>query len=134
MAKIATQKVTLQVADGSSMNAYVARPAEEGKFPGMIVLQEAFGVNAHIRDVTERIAREGYVAIAPELFHRSAPGFEGTYDNFPAAMPHMQAMTVPATCMRRFFFSGAASTTTSRRSRRTRSRMRWPKPRRRTST
>ena len=95
MAKIATQKVTLQVADGSSMNAYVARPAEEGKFPGMIVLQEAFGVNAHIRDVTERIAREGYVAIAPELFHRSAPGFEGTYDNFPAAMPHMQAMTVP---------------------------------------
>ena len=95
MSKIATQRVTLQVADGSSMNAYVARPAEEGKFPGMLVLQEAFGVNAHIRDVTERIAREGYVTIAPELFHRSAPGFEGTYDNFAAAMPHMQAMTVP---------------------------------------
>jgi len=95
MAKIATQKVALQVADGSSMSAYVARPAEEGKFPGMLVLQEAFGVNAHIRDVTERIAREGYVAIAPELFHRSGPGFEGTYDNFPAAMPHMQVLTGP---------------------------------------
>jgi carboxymethylenebutenolidase len=90
--KLATQKVTLEVADGTSMNAYVARPAEEGKFPGMIVFHEAFGVNAHIRDVTERVAREGYVAMAPELFHRTGPGFEGRYDDFPAAMPHMQAM------------------------------------------
>jgi len=95
MSKIATQKVTLQVADGTSMDAYLARPAEEGKCPGMLVLQEAFGVNAHIRDVTERFAREGYVAIAPELFHRSAPGFESGYDNFPVCMPHLQALTVP---------------------------------------
>jgi carboxymethylenebutenolidase len=95
MSKIATQRVTLHLADGTSMNAYVARPAEEGKCPGMVVLQEAFGVNAHIRDVTERFAREGYVAIAPELFHRSAPGFESAYDNFPACMPHLQALTVP---------------------------------------
>ena len=93
MIKIATQRVTLQVDDGTSMNAYVARPAEEGKFPGMLVLQEAFGVNAHIRDVTERIAREGFVAIAPELFHRTGSGFEGRYDDFPAVMPHMQALT-----------------------------------------
>jgi len=94
MAKIATQKVTLSISDGTSMNAYVARPDEAGKVPGMLVLQEAFGVNAHIRDVTERIAREGYVVIAPELFHRSAaPGFESGYDNFPAVMPHMQALT-----------------------------------------
>lgn len=93
MAKIATQKVTLQVADGTSMNAYVARPAEDGKFPGMLVCQEAFGVNTHIRDITERIAREGYVAIAPELFHRTAAGFEGRYDDFPSAMQHLQALT-----------------------------------------
>ena len=65
MAKIATEKITLGVAGGTSMNAYVARPEEQGKFPGMLVLQEAFGVNSHIRDITERIAREGYVAIAP---------------------------------------------------------------------
>ena len=93
MAKIATEKITLRVADGTSMNAYVARPEEQGKFPGMLVLQEAFGVNAHIRSITERIAREGYVAIAPELFHRTGPGFEGAYDNFPAVMPHMQGLT-----------------------------------------
>jgi carboxymethylenebutenolidase len=93
MAKIATQKVTLQVGDGTSMNAYVARPAEDGEFRGILVFQEAFGVNAHIRDVTERFAREGYVAIAPELFHRTAPGFEGRYDDFPSAMQHLQALT-----------------------------------------
>jgi carboxymethylenebutenolidase len=93
MTKITTQKITLEVTDGTSMNAHVARPVEEGKFPGMLVLQEAFGVNAHIRDVTERIAREGYVAIAPELFHRTGPGFEGRYDDFPSAMPHLQALT-----------------------------------------
>lgn len=92
--KLATQRVTLDVADGTTMNAYVARPAEEGKFPGMMVFQEAFGVNTHIRDVTERVAREGYVAIAPELFHRSAaPGFEASYTDFPSVMPHMQAIT-----------------------------------------
>lgn len=90
--KVATQAVKLQVADGTVMNAYTARPAEGGKLPGMLVFQEAFGVNAHIRDVTERVAREGYVAIAPELFHRTAPGFEGSYTDFQSVMPHMQAM------------------------------------------
>src|SRR5579862_7923456 len=93
MLKIATQKITLEVADGTSMDAYVARPAEEGKFPGMLVFQEAFGVNAHIRDITDRMAKQGYVAIAPELFHRTGPGFEGEYTNFQPCMPHMQALT-----------------------------------------
>ncbi len=75
------------------MNAFVATPADGGKLPGLLVFQEAFGVNPHIRDVTQRFAKQGYVAIAPELFHRSGPGFEGTYNNFPACMPHMQALT-----------------------------------------
>jgi carboxymethylenebutenolidase len=92
--EIATLNVELAVADGSKMQAYVARPAGGKSHPGLLVFQEAFGVNAHIRDVTERFARAGYVAIAPELFHRSAPaGFEGAYDNFPGVMPHMQAIT-----------------------------------------
>jgi carboxymethylenebutenolidase len=94
MPNIATEKHTLAVADGSSMLAFVARPEEKGTFPGMLVFQEAFGVNAHIRDVAQRIAREGYVAIAPELFHRSAtPGFEGRYNDFPSVMPHMKTLT-----------------------------------------
>ncbi len=94
MPNIITEKHTLAVADGSSMQAFVARPEEKGSFPGMLVFQEAFGVNAHIRDVAQRIAREGYVAMASELFHRSAaPGLEVRYDDFPSAMPHMKALT-----------------------------------------
>ena len=93
MTGIETGFVDLSV-DGASMRSYWARPAEPGPRPGLLVLQEAFGVNAHIRDVTERFAREGYVALAPELFHRSAPaGWEGPYMNFAAVMPHYQALT-----------------------------------------
>jgi carboxymethylenebutenolidase len=89
-----TEYVNLSVSDGTSMRAYVAHP--EGKpRAGLLVFQEAFGVNAHIRDVTERFAREGYLSISPELFHRSAPGFEAGYTNFAEVMPHMQALTDP---------------------------------------
>ena len=87
-----TEYVTLSVSDGSSMRAFVARP------PGtpaaaLLVFQEAFGVNAHIRDVTTRFAREGYLAIAPELFHRTGAGFEGNYTDLAAVMPHFQGLT-----------------------------------------
>ena len=90
-----TEYVTLSVSDGTSMRAYVARPAGTPK-AGLIVFQEAFGVNAHIRDVTERFAREGYLAIAPEMFHRTAPGLEAGYTDFGAVMPHMQALKDPS--------------------------------------
>jgi len=91
---IIKEKVELAVADGTRMAAYVARPEHGGPHPGLLVFQEAFGVNHHIRNVTERFAAEGYVAIAPELFHRTAPpGFEGSYTDFPALMPHYQAVT-----------------------------------------
>ena len=90
--EIQTETVQLSVSDGTTLPAYVARPAQGGK-AGLLVLQEAFGVNAHIRDLTERFAREGYTAIAPALFHRTGPDFEGTYTDFPAVMPHMQGLT-----------------------------------------
>jgi carboxymethylenebutenolidase len=87
-----TEYVNLSASDGTSLRAYVAHP--EGKpRAGLLVFQEAFGVNAHIRDVTERFAREGYLSISPELFHRSAPGFEAAYTSFAEVMPHMQALT-----------------------------------------
>ncbi|MEZ2228732.1 MAG: dienelactone hydrolase family protein [Microcoleus sp.] len=59
--------------------AYLAQPSAAGKFPAIIVIQEIFGVNSHIREVTERIAKEGYVAIAPAIYQRLAPGFETGY-------------------------------------------------------
>ncbi len=59
--------------------AYLAYPTGDGSYPAIVVLQEIFGINTHIREVTERIAKEGYVAIAPALFQRQAPGFETGY-------------------------------------------------------
>jgi len=85
--------VTLEVSDGSSMRAYVARPFGETPARGLIVCQEAFGVNAHIRDVTERFARQGYLAIAPEFFHRTGQNVEVRYDDFQSAQPHIRALT-----------------------------------------
>jgi carboxymethylenebutenolidase len=93
MGEITAEKVTLEVADGTGMDAHLAKPQGGGRRPGLLVLQEAFGVNAHIRDVAERFAREGFVALAPELFHRTAPGFDGPYDDFPSAMKELQALT-----------------------------------------
>jgi carboxymethylenebutenolidase len=61
------------------IDAYLAEPLGEGKFPAIVVIQEIFGVNAHIRDVVERFAALGYVAIAPAIYQRQAPGFESGY-------------------------------------------------------
>ncbi len=65
--------------DTLEIAAYLAKPVGKGPFPGVVVLQEIFGVNDHIRDVTRRLAQEGYVAIAPALYQRQAPGFETGY-------------------------------------------------------
>jgi carboxymethylenebutenolidase len=93
MGQIETQTVTLKVPDGTSMNAFLARPTDEGKHPGMLVFQEAFGVNGHIRDICGRMAAEGFVALAPELYHRTAPGFEGRYDDIGPAIEQARALT-----------------------------------------
>ena len=62
-----------------AIQAYLATPKGNGPFSGVIVIQEIFGVNDHIRDITRRIAKEGYVAIAPAIYQRIAPGFETGY-------------------------------------------------------
>ncbi|MEB3312443.1 MAG: dienelactone hydrolase family protein [Snowella sp.] len=70
----------VQVHNGDlAIAAYLATPKEEGTWPAVVVIQEIFGVNEHIRDVTERIAQEGYVAIAPAIYQRQAPNFETGY-------------------------------------------------------
>ena len=87
--------VTLPVADGTEMRAYAAFPSSTGPVPGILLLQEAFGVNHHIRSVADRLAAAGYAVVAPELFHRTAaPGLEIAYNDFPSAAPHFQGITV----------------------------------------
>jgi carboxymethylenebutenolidase len=92
MPKTKETMVKMEVSDGTQMSAYMARP-EAGAKAGLLVFQEAFGVNHHIMNITRRLAEEGYVCLAPELFHRTAPvGFEGDYNNFPALKPHFDAL------------------------------------------
>ena len=87
--------LVLNAADGTQLHAYVARPQASAAAPGIILFQEAFGVNQHIRNVADRLAQAGYVVVAPELFHRTAaPGLEIPYSEFATqAMPHYQAIT-----------------------------------------
>ena len=66
---ISSSTVQLNTSDGK-MDAYVAQPKAGGSYPGVVVIQEAFGINEHMKKVTERIAAEGYVAICPDMFHR----------------------------------------------------------------
>ena len=72
---IQTERVEIPAGDGT-MGGYVARPEGDARLPAVIVYMEIFGVNSHIREVVERVAGEGYVAIAPDYFHRTGPGVE----------------------------------------------------------
>jgi carboxymethylenebutenolidase len=68
-----TTWLTLSTASGP-MRVYQAQPRPVQASAAVLVLQEAFGVNAHIQDVTRRLAADGYLAVAPDLFHRTEPG------------------------------------------------------------
>jgi carboxymethylenebutenolidase len=71
--------VELRAADGAQLSAWVARPAGE-PIAGLVVVQEIFGVNAHIRSVTDGWARDGFLAVAPALFDRIEPGVDLGYE------------------------------------------------------
>lgn len=74
------QTATVELQSGSeTILAYLARPAVDEPRPIVVVLQEVFGVNAHIREVSDRIAQAGYWAIAPHLYHRQVQNFEVGY-------------------------------------------------------
>ncbi|MAI25242.1 MAG: dienelactone hydrolase family protein [Myxococcota bacterium] len=78
---VTTQSVDIPLPQGGTMKGYLARPEGEETLPGVLVFMEIFGVNSHIRDVTERIAAEGFVALAPDYFHRTGAGMELNYDD-----------------------------------------------------
>jgi len=73
------EDVTLKAADGHEFSAYVARP-EGAAMAGLVVVQEIFGVNAHIRSVADGYARDGFLAVAPALFDRVERGVQLGYD------------------------------------------------------
>ena len=72
------ETLTLTAEDGHKLSAYRATPSGTPR-GGLVVIQEIFGVNHHIRNVTDGFAAEGYVSIAPALFDRVERGFETGY-------------------------------------------------------
>lgn len=72
--------VTLTTSDGP-MQAFQVIPAGEGPRPTLLVAMEAFGVNSHIQEVCRRFAREGYVVLAPDFYHRTGPMLTYAYDD-----------------------------------------------------
>jgi carboxymethylenebutenolidase len=73
------ENVKLKAEDGHELDAYVARPAGE-PFAALVVVQEAFGVNRHIRAVADGYAKDGFLAVAPALFDRVERGLELGYE------------------------------------------------------
>ncbi|BAZ51946.1 dienelactone hydrolase [Nostoc sp. NIES-4103] len=76
--EIQTTKVKIPN-NGLEIDAYLAQPTSSGRFGAVIVFQEIFGVNSNIRDITELIAKQGYIAIAPAMYQRIAPGFAADF-------------------------------------------------------
>ena len=70
--------VSLTAEDSHSVQAYIAEPTDTPRF-GLVVIQEIFGVNAHIRSICDGFAADGILAVAPALFDRVAPGTELGY-------------------------------------------------------
>jgi carboxymethylenebutenolidase len=70
--------IDLKSSDGFTFPAYLAKPAGTAK-GAVVVLQEIFGVNSHIRSVADGYAAEGFLAVAPSTFHRVKPGVELGY-------------------------------------------------------
>jgi hypothetical protein len=75
---VTTQWIEIDSAEGK-FGAYLAIP-HTGKGPGIVLIQEIFGVNEHIRSVAEQYAADGYLVIAPDLFWRSGQRIELSYD------------------------------------------------------
>ncbi len=75
---MAGQWIDIAAADGGSFKGYLTVPAS-GSGPGILLLQEIFGVNSSMREVADYYAEEGYVVLAPDLFWRMEPGIELGY-------------------------------------------------------
>lgn len=75
--------INIKANDGGSFKAYLSPPpglAQGRKGPGIVLLQEIWGVNQHIRAVADQYAMDGYTVLAPDVFWRIEPGVDLTYD------------------------------------------------------
>jgi carboxymethylenebutenolidase len=75
---VASRSIDIQSADGKTFKGYLALPPT-GSGPGILLIQEIFGVNSHIRAVADQYALDGYVVLAPDVFWRQEPGVDIGY-------------------------------------------------------
>src|ERR1700709_617574 len=73
------ENINLTAKDGATIGAYRSAPADEPK-GGIVVIQEIFGVNHHIRAVADLYASHGYLAVAPQIYDRAQKDFESGYE------------------------------------------------------
>jgi carboxymethylenebutenolidase len=85
--RIVAEQLTFAGADGVQVNGYLARPAQAGSHPAVIVIHEAGGLSEHIRDIGNRFANVGYVALAVDLYTRE--GGPPPMDDFPKVMERL---------------------------------------------
>ena len=88
-----SEELSISTADGT-MTGFVNRPDDDEAHPTVIVIQEIFGVDDHIKDVTRRFAAEGYYAVAPDLFYRQGDGLTVPYEDRERAFG-LRATTTP---------------------------------------
>lgn len=75
--------------NGETMEGYLTRPEAEGRHPAVLVIQEIWGVNSHIQSVTDRLPSQGYVGLAPAMFHREGRMTLGLYEEIQTAVGWM---------------------------------------------
>jgi len=88
--EIRTEVVAVRTGEGE-MPAHLACPDIDGLFPGVVVVMEAFGLNRNVEAVGDRIAREGYVTLAPDLYYRFASPVVA-YSDVPKAVEWMRKL------------------------------------------
>ncbi|MFN8010217.1 MAG: dienelactone hydrolase family protein [Holophagaceae bacterium] len=89
-----TQWLALEAADGTRFEAFLARPTGVAPAPPLLLFQEIFGVNDHIQGLCARFAAEGFTVLAPDLFHRTAPRFTTSYDDYKPGREEAAKMTL----------------------------------------
>ena len=79
--------------DGQNMESYLTKPTDSDRHPAVIVIQEIWGVNSHIQYVTDRLPAQGYVGLAPAMFHREGPMTIGLHEEMDTAVARMGKCT-----------------------------------------
>ncbi len=74
-----SETIQLRASDGHNLDAYVARPSGQ-PIAGLVVIQEIFGINKHIREVADGYAQDGFLVVAPALFDRIEKNVELGYE------------------------------------------------------